>query len=121
MKVIALVAAFIHFYFFLLESVLWTRPRTQKLFRMTAADADTTRVLAFNQGFYNLFLAAAVFVGVILGDEGKILIDYALTSMALASVVLFFSKKGMIRGVIVQGLLPVIYLVYQYAQTINTN
>lgn len=121
MKVIALIAAFIHFYFFLLESVLWTRPRTQKLFKMTEADAQTTRVLAFNQGFYNLFLAAAVFVGTILGDEGRILIDYALVSMLLASIVLLFSKKGMLRGALVQGLLPLIYLVYQYAHTMSTN
>ena len=29
-------------------------------------DAETTRPLAFNQGFYNLFLAVAAFLGVVL-------------------------------------------------------
>ena len=119
MKVIALVAALIHFYIFILESVLWTRPATRKVFRMSENEAQTTRVLAFNQGFYNLFLTGAVVIGVVLEAEGKILIDYAMASMLLASVVLLFSKKGMLRGALIQGLPPLIYFVYQYAQSMS--
>jgi putative membrane protein len=121
MKIIALLAAAIHFYFFILESILWTRPSTLKAFRMKPADAETTRVLAFNQGFYNLFLVGAVLVGLVLGAEGKILVDYAMASMLLASLVLFFSKKGMLRGALIQGLLPAIYFVYQYAQMMSAS
>lgn len=109
MKIIALIAAFIHFYFFLLESILWTRPRTLKLFRMSQQQAETTQLLAFNQGFYNLFLAGAVVVGMVLGEEGKILVDYALISMALAGIILWFSKKEMRRGALIQALPPLIY------------
>src|SRR5687768_1126325 len=46
-----------HIYFFVLESVLWTKPLGLKTFRMDAAQAEATARLAMNQGFYNLFLA----------------------------------------------------------------
>ena len=55
--VIALVAA-LHIVFFILESVLWTSPRVIRLFEHTEEEASATRVLALNQGFYNLGSAA---------------------------------------------------------------
>ncbi len=45
---------------FCLESVASTGRRARAVFRTTEAEARTTRTLAFNQGFYNPFLAAAV-------------------------------------------------------------
>jgi len=45
-----------HFGFFVLESVLWTRPQGRKVFNTTAEEAEATAVLAKNQGVYNLFL-----------------------------------------------------------------
>ncbi|MFS2241020.1 DUF1304 family protein [Microbacterium sp. OR16] len=36
----------------------------------SAADAETTRALAFNQGFYNLFLDVATLLGVVLVAVG---------------------------------------------------
>ena len=62
--VFAFVAALLHVYIFVMESVTWTRPATWKRFGVASqADADTTRPLAYNQGFYNLFLAAGALVG----------------------------------------------------------
>ncbi len=56
--VFALLAALLHVYIFIMESITWTQPATWKRFGVTSqADADTTRPLAYNQGFYNLFLA----------------------------------------------------------------
>jgi hypothetical protein len=50
--VFAAIAALIHLYIFVLESLRWTAPATRKIFGTTASSAETTRPLAFNQGFY---------------------------------------------------------------------
>jgi len=46
-----------HFAFFVLESVLWTKPQGRKVFNTSADEAEATAVLAKNQGVYNLFLS----------------------------------------------------------------
>ncbi len=49
-------AAFVavsHVGFFVLESILWTRPAGLKAFKQTPERAEATRVLALNQGAYN--------------------------------------------------------------------
>ena len=55
--------ALLHLYFLVLEMFLWTRPLGLKTFRNTPEKAETTRVLAANQGLYNGFLAAGLFWG----------------------------------------------------------
>lgn len=59
---IAAVAA-LHLYFLVLEMFLWTRPLGMKVFRMSREKAESTRVLAANQGLYNGFLAAGLVWG----------------------------------------------------------
>jgi len=54
-----LVAA-LHFYFLVLEMFLWAGPIGQKTFRRSAAEQESTKVLAANQGLYNGFLAAGL-------------------------------------------------------------
>jgi putative membrane protein len=49
---------------------LWTRPAGLKVFRNTPEKAETTRVLAANQGLYNGFLAAGLLWGLWQGDAG---------------------------------------------------
>lgn len=56
---IVLVAA-LHAYFLVLEMFLWTKPLGLKTFRNSPEKAETTRVLAANQGLYNGFLAAGL-------------------------------------------------------------
>jgi len=56
---IALVAL-LHAYFLVLEMFLWTRPLGMKVFRLTREKAESTKVLAANQGLYNGFLAAGL-------------------------------------------------------------
>ncbi len=46
-----------HFGFFILESVLWTKPQGRKVFNTTQAQAEETASLAKNQGVYNAFLS----------------------------------------------------------------
>ena len=59
--VFAAIAAAIHVAIFVLESVLWMRPSVRRIFGVRSdADAAAIRPMAFNQGFYNLFLALGV-------------------------------------------------------------
>ena len=62
--VVALVAA-LHIYFLVLEMFLWTRPAGRKAFGLSAEQAESTKVLAANQGLYNGFLAAGLLWGLV--------------------------------------------------------
>ena len=53
-----LLVVVLHVGFFFLEAVVWTRPTGRKIFAMSVEDSEVTKVLALNQGFYNLGLAA---------------------------------------------------------------
>ncbi|RZZ86299.1 DUF1304 domain-containing protein [Pseudoxanthomonas winnipegensis] len=85
MPVIALVltvlVALLHLWFLVLEMALWTRPLGLKTFRMPSEKAQTTRVLAANQGLYNGFLAAGLLWG------GLLLRDVRVVAFFLACVV----------------------------------
>lgn len=67
-----------------------------------------TKPLAFNQGFYNLFLALAIFLGLHLHSAemtrtaGSTLIIYALASIFAAGLVLLISKPKLWRGALLQ-------------------
>ena len=51
-----------------LEMVLWRRPLGLRTFGMTAEQAETTAVLAANQGLYNGFLAAGLVAGLVIAE-----------------------------------------------------
>ena len=67
MAATALVAV-LHLVFFVLESVLWTKPTGRKIFGQTVDEAETTKVLAMNQGVYNAGLAVALAYGLWAGQ-----------------------------------------------------
>jgi putative membrane protein len=56
---IVLVAA-LHIYFLVLEMFLWRTPFGRRTFRTTPEAAESSAVLAANQGLYNGFLAAGL-------------------------------------------------------------
>ena len=68
--VLVAVVALLHSWFMVLEMFLWTKPLGLKTFRNTPEKAETTRVLAANQGLYNGFLAAGLVWGICLGAAG---------------------------------------------------
>ena len=74
----AALAAVLHVYIFALESLSWTSPRTRAVFGTTAEEAVTTKALAFNQGFYNLFLAIVTVVGI-----AAVALDHNTVGLAL--------------------------------------
>ena len=71
----AAVAALIHVYFFVLESLWFMRPAVWRRFGLGLGRGGAiVRSFAYNQGFYNLFLAAGVAIGlalVALGDADR--------------------------------------------------
>jgi putative membrane protein len=66
-QVLVVLVALLHLYFLVLEMFLWTKPLGLKTFRNSPEKAETTRVLAANQGLYNGFLAAGLIWSLILG------------------------------------------------------
>lgn len=106
-------AGLIHLYIWVLESLLWRRPSTWRTFGLRSQeDADTVRPMAFNQGFYNLFLVVGVVLGLLFfwawGDTviGATLILFAAGSMVAAALVLILSSPKLARAAAIQGVAP---------------
>ena len=107
------VAALVHVYVFVLESFLWTQPRTRATFGTTPQDAVTTRPLAFNQGFYNLFLTVEIALGITLFALGRTTVGATLVlvgagSMVAAGLVLLLSDRSKARPALVQLVPPLL-------------
>ncbi|CAN5420382.1 DUF1304 domain-containing protein [soil metagenome] len=114
--VFAALAALLHVYIFVMESFTWTSPRTRATFGTTVEEAEATKLLAFNQGFYNLFLAVVTGIGVAaiaLGHTGvgAALVFSGAGSMAAAALVLVASSPDKARSALIQGTLPAIAVV----------
>ena len=117
--VFAALAALLHVYIFVMESVQWTQPKVWRRFAVAdQAAADATKPMAYNQGFYNLFLAAGAIIGLVLlwagaGDPavrlgGFILTLFSLGSMLAAALVLITTGRRYLRAAVAQGTLPLI-------------
>lgn len=110
-------AAAVHVYIFVLESILWTAPKTRATFGVKSAEeAITTQPLAFNQGFYNLFLAIVSVIGIVIAATGSASVGIALVlagtgSMVAAGLVLILSSPDKARAAVVQMLFPAIAVV----------
>ena len=65
---LALVVALEHVLFMVFETFLWTTPKVRKRFGQTAEQAETTRVVAANQGVYNGALAAGIVWAQVSGE-----------------------------------------------------
>lgn len=81
--VLVVLVALLHAYFLVLEMFLWTRPLGLKTFRNTPEKAETTRVLAANQGLYNGFLAAGLLWGLFTA-QGNVVAFFLLCVIVAA-------------------------------------
>lgn len=114
MLIFAGLAALLHTLFFCVESVWFISKKLYRRFGVeTAEDAEKMRVMAFNQGFYNLFLAIGAVLGIVLflnGDlvVGSTLILFTCGSMIAAAIVLIISKPELLRAAAIQGLPPLL-------------
>jgi putative membrane protein len=102
----------------LLESVVFMRPDVHRRFGLrTREEAELVRPMAYNQGFYNLFLAAGAVAGLVwaAGDGpetgGTAVAAFACAVMLGAAVVLVSTGRRFLPAALVQGLPPLVALV----------
>jgi putative membrane protein len=103
--------AVLHTGFFVMESILWLSPAVMRIFGTTAEDAEATRILALNQGFYNL------------GAAGLLVAFYAMGNpIGVMGVLLFLACMGLVgaitanwRIILVQTLPAVLAFLSLYA------
>jgi putative membrane protein len=118
----AVLAALVHAYIFVIESLRFTTPSTMRVFGIgSIEDARTMRPWAFNQGFYNLFLAVIAVIGAVATvaatDDttahaiGRTLVWTAVSCMLAAAVVLVASDRSKVRAALVQGTFPFLTIV----------
>ena len=122
--VVAGLAALLHVYIFVMESLTWTSPRTRATFGLSAEEAEATKELAFNQGFYNLFLAVVTGIGVSAalaghGAVGAALVLAGVGSMLAAALVLLVSSPDKARAAVTQGVLPLIAVLLMGIQLVT--
>ena len=112
--VFAGLAGLLHVYIWTMESLTWRKPATWKRFGVAnQEEAETQRMFAYNQGFYNLFLAIGAFLGIghVLGgmaSEGWVLILFTSACMVGAALVLASCGKQYARPAITQGTFPLL-------------
>jgi len=84
---IVLVAA-LHVYFLVLEMFLWRTPFGRRTFGTTVEAAESSAVLAANQGLYNGFLAAGLLWGLIWYGlvAGRPILTFFLACVVVAGV-----------------------------------
>ncbi len=86
--VLIVVVAGLHIYFLVLEMFLWRKPFGRRTFRMTQEVADSSAVLAANQGLYNGFLAAGLLWGLIFYGviPGRAILTFFLVCVIIAGL-----------------------------------
>jgi putative membrane protein len=114
--VLAGLAALFHVYVFYLESLAWSNGRTRAAFGTTVEDAAVTKPLAFNQGFYNLFLAIVVVTGIVAFAAntpvvGATLVFAGAGSMIGAGLVLLLSNRDLARAALAQLVPPLLAVI----------
>jgi putative membrane protein len=114
-QVFAVMAGVVHVGIFVLESLLLGRPAVRQRFLGRAELSPDVLVWAFNQGFYNLFLAAGAIGGVLFVHSGQMATGravalFACACMVAAGGVLLTSDRRLWRGALGQALPPLVAL-----------
>ena len=86
--VMVVIVAALHVYFLVLEMFMWRKPLGLRIFGMTQQVADSSAVLAANQGLYNGFLAAGLVWGLFAYGivEGRAILTFFLVCVIVAGV-----------------------------------
>ena len=115
-QVFILVAVLFHVTAFVLESFLFHRVDVQTFMLGRPEPGEGVRLWAFNQGFYNLFLALGPAAGLIAHYAGytavgRALVIYGCAFMAGCGIVLFVSNRKLWRGMLGQSGPPLAALI----------
>ena len=111
----AFLAAALHVFIFYIESFAWTT-RALSVLGMDRESAEATKEMAFNQGFYNFFLAIKAFAGIAIyylasRPVGLTLALFGTGSMLAAALLLFVTSPDKRSAAIKQGFLPLLAVV----------
>lgn len=120
-QILAALAGLLHVYIFVMESVRFADPRIHRgTFKTDPADLEAVTPWAYNQGWYNLFLAVGALLGAVLVRTepavGWTLVVFACGSMLLAALVLVARDRSMASSALKQGLFPLLTLVFSVLQ-----
>jgi len=121
--VAAVLAAALHMLIFWMESIAWEGPLARKTFGGTPEEARPHAFYAYNQGFYNLFLAVEALGGAALmalssgawHTAGSALALYGTGSMLAAALVLALKSPAYRPAAVKQGAFPLIAIVFLVA------
>jgi putative membrane protein len=116
-KILIGLSGLLHVGIFFMESVFFLNEKIYSRFLVASfEDAQTLSLFAYNQGWYNLFLAIAALLGIALNNKlpknvGTTLSLYAALSMLAAAIVLAASAPELFRAAFIQGIFPLIALI----------
>lgn len=102
-NILVLFVAILHIYILYLEMFLWNTPKGLKIFGMTQTQADSSKVLAANQGLYNGFLAAGLLWSLLASEPN---LSFQLSVFFLSCVIMAALYGGYSVGrkiLIIQG------------------
>ncbi|GLU49486.1 DUF1304 domain-containing protein [Nocardiopsis ansamitocini] len=113
--VLVALSGLFHVAVFVMESFLLHRPGVARVFLVTPDTLPAVRPWAFNQGWYNLFLALGALGGIAVSLGGAPVVGttlslFACGCMAGAAIVLAFSDPRMRGSALKQGLFPLLAL-----------
>ncbi|MEV0029743.1 DUF1304 domain-containing protein [Nocardia sp. NPDC050793] len=114
-QILAVLAALLHGYIFVLESLRFAEPKVYAgTFHVERADLAAVQPWAFNQGWYNLFLAIGTLIGALLlptlPQAGWALLLIGCGSMVAAAGVLVATDRRFVKAALIQGTLPALTL-----------
>ena len=78
--------------------------------------SQSTLLFAFNQGFYNLFLAVGLALGLLRFSKDRafiLVVQFILITMVGAAIVLLASDFSLYRGALIQGVPPFLAIVFK--------
>lgn len=116
-NIMVLLAGLLHVVIFIMESFLFLNEAVYSRFLITSSEqAQTIALFAYNQGWYNLFLALGALIGLCFAKSlprnvGTSLCVYACLSMLGAAIVLVYSEPLLARAAFIQGIFPATALV----------
>lgn len=89
--ILSVIVVLEHIYFLILEMFYWTKPRGMKAFKLSKEQAESSKILAANQGLYNGFLASGLIWGLI--TEKYEVVIFFLICVSLAGIYGSYSTK----------------------------
>lgn len=111
--------ALLHLLFFKLESIDFMKSSTLKKFGLNPDQGAIVKIWAFNQGFYNLFLALGLLYSLVLVygnqfESGIVLARFILLTVFGAGLVLLASAPKKFSAALVQGIPALIGFVLSF-------